>query len=238
MKNPFTLVELLVVVTVIMLLLSLLLPGLKSSYEYAKTTVCLSNMRQSMGAAHVYATDNREHVFLISKLPGDGWKPWVYPLAITGGYMPAGSKAALCPSEIPDRWSKDSCTTIYGVDRLLNSNVVPGTMSYCKDKNTYELAMSYGWTDSYTLNCRKLNRIASPQSHHFLIDTWVGWGPPGPGQYFDADYLGVVAARHNLKCDAVMWDGHAASLDRKETRDLGVRSALFGKNKNYQLISL
>ena len=51
----FTLVELLVVISIISLLISILLPALRQAREQAKTVVCLANTRQITGSATSYA---------------------------------------------------------------------------------------------------------------------------------------------------------------------------------------
>ena len=56
-KHGFTLVELLVVVSIIALLISILLPSLKKAREQAKATVCLSNLRALGQGIMLYATE-------------------------------------------------------------------------------------------------------------------------------------------------------------------------------------
>ena len=56
-EKAFTLVELLVVISIIALLLSILLPALNKAKEHAKLSVCLSNMKQLYYAFKVYMQD-------------------------------------------------------------------------------------------------------------------------------------------------------------------------------------
>ena len=57
-KVGFTLVELLVVISVIAILLAILLPSLQRAKEGAKRTVCANQMKQIGVATHAYAGDN------------------------------------------------------------------------------------------------------------------------------------------------------------------------------------
>ena len=56
-KSAFTLVELLVVVAIIALLISILIPSLTGAREYARRTVCKTNLHQFGLALAMYADD-------------------------------------------------------------------------------------------------------------------------------------------------------------------------------------
>ena len=83
--RAFTLVELLVVVSIITLLVSLLLPSLKGAREQAKRVKCQSNMRQVNTALLTYVTDYDAFPVSYSKYSSGclcGWCTWSY-----GGWM-------------------------------------------------------------------------------------------------------------------------------------------------------
>ena len=56
-KKGFTLVEIMIVVAIIGLVLAIAVPNFVRSRTLAKTSACISNLRQLRGAAQVYALD-------------------------------------------------------------------------------------------------------------------------------------------------------------------------------------
>ena len=69
-RAGFTLVELLVVVSIIALLISILLPSLRGARDQAKLTKCLAHMRGLGQAAMTFSTDHNNLIQLTSTQPG------------------------------------------------------------------------------------------------------------------------------------------------------------------------
>ena len=67
----FTLVEILVVITIITILAALLLPVLGKAREKARQTVCMNNLKQQWVAYIMYAQDYNE--YLTSIVGGGAW---------------------------------------------------------------------------------------------------------------------------------------------------------------------
>ncbi len=85
-RAAFTLVELLVVITIIAVLAALLMPALKGARDKAKQASCLSNVKQFMTATQMYGQDYRDTI------PNATIGPWwqLYSGA-PGGFHPGAT---------------------------------------------------------------------------------------------------------------------------------------------------
>jgi len=116
--HGFTLVELLVVISIIAMLISLLLPALGAAREAARRIACLSNQRQVGIAASTYAADfdnqigyqaddphgnTRWRTFILTTHPGS--EPLYFGQWIRSGSLAGG--AVQCPSfEYRSSWNE------------------------------------------------------------------------------------------------------------------------------------
>lgn len=94
----FTLVELLVVVSIIAVLIGLLLPAVQSSRAAARRTLCSSNLRQVGLAMGLFCDAHRGQFPDTShNESGDAEKSWIYTIA---PFMESVDSIRICPDDL------------------------------------------------------------------------------------------------------------------------------------------
>ena len=124
----FTLIELLVVIAIIALLVSILLPSLKTAKELAKAVVCASNQR-TIGNYCLFFANDHEYFPFYSFWPDGGADRWAFPGMLMGSEeVEMGAATNWCPDvynetnylEDPGAFGVFSCpsqepATVYGM---------------------------------------------------------------------------------------------------------------------------
>jgi prepilin-type N-terminal cleavage/methylation domain-containing protein len=115
-RCAFTLIELLVVIAIIALLLSVILPALRSAKTLARRLVSASNMRQIGIAISFYADDNKGVFPLTTHTSDEMRKTWIYTLA---PYLSDIDKLRICPADPSGKQRLEHNTTSYIVNEYM-----------------------------------------------------------------------------------------------------------------------
>src|SRR5579885_2904105 len=91
--RAFSLIELLVIVSIIAILASLLAPVLAQVREQVRSTLCLSNLRQLGMGVMLYAEDYD------AMYASPGYLPGTWPMDLHQPYLSSGWRVWVCPSD-------------------------------------------------------------------------------------------------------------------------------------------
>ena len=226
-RRGFTLVELLVVISIIALLLAILMPALGRAREQAKALVCRSNLRQQSLAFILYAENNDRYPPVYDHWAiGGGWphwwnyiRPYLSEKSERGDYSDQ-SDVYRCPS---GKTGKE-----YGLDSTAMIK------SIC----------SYGMYDQ--LSFAKPVQVVRPSGCVAIVDIWCTLTAAiGPGNLVGMGHFGIgkpswtawdpkksppcrvsngfrPSVRHNKGGPNIVWaDGHVSWMTAEDLYDDG-----------------
>ena len=199
----YTLVEMLVIISVIVILAALLFPGIRSARESARRAQCLANQKNLGVYVSQYAQNNNQKINVLAN-----WSTWYRDLLNANGGMKDGKESSddyldanqkkreeclnaiglamvkvfKCPSD-----SSDGATASYG----RNNPVRGGTMKYKTGSNGSNAGDALA--DPRLVN----GRINDPQRPSDLILITDHWGPNHqPGKSCNSEEYDTVNAYH------------------------------------------
>jgi len=218
-QNPFSLLELLIVVAMIAILTGLLLPALNKARDSAYLASCLSNLKQQYTGFAGYAADFKDYLpgrpsnFASATKLSDGDSNGADPSAISylfyaNNYLgiktrKAGSNAywdhvrlsgkindvLVCPSLPKPQWEYRAGAP----DNIYDGNSTKGAVTYAVPLGTHALPNGY-------LNLARIGRKIAPGSLAIVFDRL----------YFNnSKYAVRLAAHRGLKGNILSADGAA-----------------------------
>ncbi len=215
-RTGFTLVELLVVISIIMVLTGIAVPIIANANRSAQRTECLSNVRQVGMAVMLYAEHNPQNPRKYYPYSGSGSTTlWATNVA---DFVEAGSSegAFVCPSS-----KFKSTNTTYAVHAKLMPSAGQPRKSLDNVSRPAEIIMAGDACQGgapYYAAAPSLNRVWSENAG--LGTTGNLDKPINPGNDRDSGSYGNLRYRHTTSAgkgvNLVFFDGHALTMTKGE----------------------
>ncbi len=219
-KTHFTLIELLIVISIIAILASMLLPALSKAREKSRATSCVSNLKQNGSAVLMYVGDNNDMIPCNQPAAGGLTGYWAYQIAPYNGW----GGEALYPNMTEANKLNDFF--VKGVYRCPSFPLETfKSISGFQDKYLYG-AVGYGWNSLKpgVGEGLKINRIRNTSTKFFAGDgtdfgsvEWHFRGFWHPSEWSGTGNANLnIGNRHSNGVNALMADGHVQYWRRDE----------------------
>ena len=213
-KRGFTLVELLVVISIIAMLLAILMPSLQKAREQARIILCKSNGKQQYLGHLLYVEENNGRFFLHKGYtPPQGWL-WYRP-SDEGMMTYKGSKGYLtfdiieCPTS--RQFGQATWSSLYG---FWSVNSIGAPHPIVEGGYGFSTLTGGIWWVGH-----RANRLATHKRYAETALLADSWGPHWNIDPTSGELNRMMSYRHKRKNSAnIMWlDGHSSGHDPCET---------------------
>lgn len=200
-RTGFTLVELIVVISVVALLIAILLPSMKNARESARAAVCLSNMRQVGMSMLMYGDSNGGAVLFHENNPLTG-EDAVHWLALLRPYIKTAD-IVRCHSDRSQSWEDDPFSPTIGV-------------------RTTSFVSNNRMTPDAAPPIRRWSEVKAPARKIFLAelkDNIIGdhFHPLSWSVFLSVPEDEIAMTRHNGRSNYWFVDGHVDKLPFQKT---------------------
>lgn len=208
-RRGFTLVELLVVITIIVVLAAISFSVVGKMRNQAKSMVCIGNLKQLGAAIITYSVDHNDQMLPLQGNKADGSRGDIWPVILAkAGYLwetpnvgplPCGKGVWTCPS-------CDFMSNAYGA-----YGIVEGIFNYPENSAAGPKRMSSIGRPSATWLIGDVMQSKNPKKGWYAI--WKNSASWASGH-------GPAEGRHGSKrTNVCMFDGHIESLTTKQLKD-------------------
>jgi prepilin-type processing-associated H-X9-DG protein len=185
-KKSFTLIELMLVITIVVILSSMLLPALKSARDNARAIQCLNNQKQYSLAIQIYSGD-----YSYLPIPYDDTisLSW-WNCLLNNGYVKRTNMA--CPVQIAGRKLASNFVSSYALNYMIN--VKDGSGNYTKN------------------SLRRQEQVKNPSAAcvgtdgavptYSTVSEWYWWN-------VTVNWNGMPEHVHRNKANIAYFDGHS-----------------------------
>lgn len=206
-RQAFTLMELLVVISLIALLASLLLPSTRLIQASARSFQCQTRQRAAFGAYVDYARDNRG---LLPRQVQDGQSKYVSVNPCAGGWMHHPIEM-MCPEVLRGTviCRRGGLESAEGQAFFIPTNAEPYpcfqrpcfglNLLVCQNTTRFDYPIGY-WPKEHL-----------PPSQALLVGDSYGW------IIYDSPENAYTIYPHKGRCNAVCFDGHGVSFNLPQT---------------------
>ncbi|WP_294502918.1 prepilin-type N-terminal cleavage/methylation domain-containing protein [uncultured Victivallis sp.] len=227
-KAAFTLIELLVVIAIIAILAAMLLPALNKARESARTSNCISNLRQ-LGQSEVFYMDSYDGLPTAVQDLARTSLTW-HQMLLVSGLLPNKSELFACPSApektlTPATLEFNGTTYIYYTCYGINADLVGDINKTTRARSFYSGTIP-------------LTRLRTPSQTILLSDQTDGLTYAGFGQatWHEAGNPFSTNDRHGERhynergCNILFADNHVAGAPQPEIYDnIQDRAIYFGR---------